>query len=101
MSGSVNEIHQIGLIAGITQDERDGCGEDADAALLLGNAVVRVANLLLQIPGLFVSGLDQHIHEAGFAVVHIANNSDIADQKRIVHHSGEEFRRVLDEREIL
>ena len=101
VSGGIDKVDQVGLIAGISQDERDGGGEDADAALLLGDAIVCVAHLLLQIPWLLVGGFNQHVHEEGFTVVNVTNNGNIADKQGIVHHTCKELSRVLHEKLVI
>ena len=45
------------------ENQRDGRGGDADAALLLRDRRVRVAHLLLQVPRLLVGRLDEHVHQ--------------------------------------
>ena len=67
VSRRVEEVDEVRLAAGVGEHQRDGRRRDADAALLLRDRGVCVANVLAEIPRLRARGLDQHIQKKRLA----------------------------------
>ena len=67
MARRVEEVDEVRLAAGVREHQRDGRGGDADAALLLRDGGVCVANVLAEVPRLRARGLDQHVEKERLA----------------------------------
>ena len=68
MSRRVEEVDEVRLAAGVGEHEGDGRRGDADAALLLGDGGVCVADVLAEVPRLHACGLDQHVQKERLAL---------------------------------
>ena len=68
MSRRVEEVDEVRLAAGVREHEGDGRGGDADAALLLRDGRIRVADVLAEVPRLRARGLDQHVEKKRLAL---------------------------------
>eukprot|EP00964_Phaeocystis_antarctica_P122394 scaffold86053_cov47-Phaeocystis_antarctica.AAC.4 len=114
----VHDVKEVVLLAGGLQQHRHGRGLDREAALLLVDARVGVPAVLLLCrrhrldAGLrrleVVRLVHQHVDEGRLAVVQVADDGDVADEVRVLHHGYEELLRVhvrrlllLDDVEVL